>query len=124
MTKSGYEYLIELFDLKVSGVTRPCSVDSKLTAASRQENSLSIPLSRVVQSTKLVDHVVFALKNQGVQLEILQAVMLRLDPSEVQTALNQSPNGRYLRQIAFLFEQFTAHTLHARVSATGYVNLF
>lgn len=124
MTKSGYEYLIELFDLKVSGVTRPCSVDSKLTAASRQENSLSIPLSMVVQSTKPVDHVVFALKNQGVQLEILQAIMLRLDPSEIQTALNQSPNGRYLRQIAFLFEQFTEHTLHARVSATGYVNLF
>lgn len=124
MAKVGYEYLIELFDLKVSGVTRPCVVDSKRTAASRHEDYLSIPLSMAVPSAKPIEHLIFALKNQGVQLEILQAVMLRLDPNEVQTALSQSPNGKYLRQIAFLFEQFTGHALQAKVSATGYINLF
>jgi hypothetical protein len=46
----------------------------------------------------------FALKHEGVNLEILQQLFLKLDPTDLTTRLNESPTGKYTRIIWFLYE--------------------
>jgi hypothetical protein len=75
------------------------------------------------QGPGLVTHLTFALKHEGVNLEVLSALFQRVDllPFERELAelVTAHPTGRYVRQLWFLYEYLTNRRLHASDLRTG-----
>jgi hypothetical protein len=53
----------------------------------------------------------FALKYEGVNLEILSAVFKEANPEDLKTFINTTPTGKYTRKIWFLYEFLTGNEL-------------
>lgn len=53
----------------------------------------------------------FALKYDGIDLEVLRAVFERCDRDELAASIRATPTGKYTRRIWFLFEWLTGQTL-------------
>lgn len=58
-----------------------------------------------------IDHLAFALKREGVNLEVLAALFAVAPAEELTEFVRRSPNGRYARLAWFLFEWLTETTL-------------
>ena len=72
----------------------------------------------------LVDHLIFALKYDGVNLALLHQVFARLNPSELAAVIRAKPTSKYNRRIWFLYEFLTGKMLDLEdASAGGYVDL-
>lgn len=56
-------------------------------------------------------HVEFGLKYDGLELALLHGVFTRLPVADVARFVEESPTGRYARQIGFLFELLTRNAL-------------
>lgn len=56
---------------------------------------------------RVLDHVAFGLKHEGLDLNLLQKVFGVLPPKDVADYINETPTGRYARQIGFLYEFLT-----------------
>lgn len=120
----GYEFLIATLGLRVSGIQLPCQVDRRVNSSILDATGLRVPANMAIDSDNPVQHLEFALKHQGIQLDIVQAACSRIAPERVQAALQRTPNGKYLRQIGFLYEQFTGSSLVFPALTVQYVPLF
>ncbi len=120
----GYGYLVDKLKLSVSGYRLHAKVDAGISAVRQQGDVVLVPASVAPSSDDPIDHLEFALKYQGVELEVLQAVCSNLAPDQIEYRLTASPNGKYIRTIAALFEKFTGQQLGARVISAPYVSLF
>lgn len=58
-----------------------------------------------------IDHLVFALKNEGVQLLTLKRLFDRIDQTEIEKAARDKPTSSYIRRICFFFEWLIGETL-------------
>ena len=59
----------------------------------------------------LLDQFVFALKYEGVNLEILSAAFAKINPLDISNFIAQQPTGRWARKIWFLYEFLTERSL-------------
>lgn len=125
MTLAGYAWLLEHFRLK-------CARPHHRSEIARSARSTHRDGRRVVDlyppdyspGEGPVDHLVFALKYDGVELGVLAQVFLKLDPHELRNALVAQPTGKYLRQLWFLYEWFGHDRLDLPdLRAGGYVDL-
>ena len=64
-------------------------------------------------------HIEFGLKYDGLELALLRGVFSRVSAADVARVVEQSPTGRYARQIGFLFEFLTGNTLALRTEIGG-----
>ena len=75
------------------------------------------------QDPGLTAHLTFALKHEGVNLEVLSALFERIDidpfERELEKLLAAHPTGRYVRQLWFLYEYLTGRKLRASDLGTG-----
>lgn len=104
---AGYLYLIEKFDLNVCDLLHK----SYLTERSQKEvvissdyKKISYPESRYQVGDTWQDNLVFALKYEGVNLEVLKAFFRRVPSDEVGAFISASPLGIYARRVWFLYE--------------------
>jgi hypothetical protein len=71
----------------------------------------------------LPNHLAFALKHEGVNLEVLAALFARVDLEPFERELGElvaaHPTGRYVRQLWFLYEYLTERRLSAGDLTTG-----
>ena len=65
------------------------------------------------------EHLLFAIKHEGVNLEVLRALFHRLDEREMSKLVAASPHGIYVRRLWFLFEYLTGHELSVPPLKTG-----
>ena len=56
-------------------------------------------------------HLEFALKREGIHLELLRALLPRLAPEAVTAYVKSKPTGSYARRIWYLYEEFTGTRL-------------
>jgi len=69
-------------------------------------------------------HLEFALRREGLHLELLRKVLPRLDANEVAGHVRSRPTGRYARVVWFLYETFAKRRLDLPDLKTGnYVDL-
>lgn len=69
-----------------------------------------------------IDHLIFALKYDGLDLAVLVRLFRRLDRGELERAIAAQPTSKYLRRLFFLFEHLTGEPLAlADLPATPYV---
>ena len=72
----------------------------------------------------LEDHLTFALKFEGINLEILNALFLVVDRKELERFIKETPAGKYARKIWFLYEYLMGKELDLDPSkVTNYVDL-
>ncbi len=113
LTAVGYEALVRGFDLEV----RPHFRKSLVGARARHSDMLGdqerhiYPTRYAPKAVFPVGDIEFALKHEGVSLEILKAVFERWPPSEIVRYVSTTPTGQYTRRIWFLYEWLTHERL-------------
>lgn len=110
----GYAALIERFALKVVPNYRTSFIAAKGPVREVSLNGLlevSYPPAYDPGDT-LGDHLEFALKYDGTNLEILKAVFEACDPAELADYVQGKPTGKYARRLWFFYEMLTERRLN------------
>ena len=115
MRPIGYTALIDAFQLDV---LRPWVASYLLERGDRRSRTVGgrreefFP-PRYFRGNGWADHLVFALKHEGLNLEVVAALFERLPQEDLEAFIERSPTGRYSRIIWFLFEWLTGERLHS-----------
>lgn len=117
MTAVGYQYVLERLGLKVLPLARPASIRS-VTRVEDLGSLLAVP-ALTAPAPELVSHLLFALKHEGPNLQVLGAACERLDPAELRAELQRKPTGGYIRKLCFLWEGLTGRLLEDLPAALG-----
>jgi len=99
---AGYAAIRERFDL-------PVPLPSRLAAIAQRHGQTRtgdwlILTPRHAPESSLAGHLQFALKWEGVNLEVLKALFKVVPPEEVAAIVRRKPTGAYTRRLWFLFE--------------------
>lgn len=82
-----------------------------------------LPPGGYIGGDALIDHLEFALKREGVNIEVLAAVFRRVDKAafepELTYAVRDHPTGRYTRVLWFFYEYLTRRRLDVPDASTG-----
>lgn len=68
-----------------------------------------------------LEHVLFALKHEGVDLQVLAGVLPQIPAAEMQQAIAAKPGGAYVRKACYLWEHFNNLTLNLQRHVEGAV---
>ncbi|MDB6139535.1 MAG: filamentation induced by cAMP protein Fic [Verrucomicrobiaceae bacterium] len=123
----GYQWLAEHF--KVDPI--PHFVESyvvqsgtRLTERAGGRTQEIYPQSALRPVESVFDHLEFALKREGLHLELLRLILPRLPPGELAARILAKPTGINIRRLWYLFERFTGTRLPVPDLKTGnYVDL-
>jgi hypothetical protein len=124
MATVGYEFLRDHLGLSAFPVRRPAQVTpvKRIFAVS---DTLQVPKEVAPQSDDLLDHILFALKHEGTNLQVLAEALPQVAPKALITRLRESPTGGFIRKACYLWESFTGMVLQDLPVITGsYTNLF
>jgi hypothetical protein len=124
MTPIGYAYLIEKLQLNVLPLTRPAFANSSVNRRVNSDTRILFPSGVAVEDT-LVGHLEFALRHEGVNLEVIDAAFEHVAPDDLISRLRETPTGEHIRRACFLWEWLSGKELNAGVVVKGgYVDLF
>lgn len=124
MIPIGYAYLIATLKLNVLPLARPAFVNSSANRRIDNDDRILFPSGVAIEST-LVGQLEFALRHEGVNLEVIDAVFEHLQPGDLIARLQATPTGEHIRRACFLWEWLTGKVLNADVAVKGrYVDLF
>ena len=121
----GYTWLIRHYGLS----TFPLSHESCIGARARSDATAPGVVQEVFPPSYWpgddpFDHIVFALKYDELSLDTLRQVFGKLGIGQVVQHIERQPNGKYARQIGYLYEFLTSEQLHVSVTIGGaYVDL-
>lgn len=123
MQTIGYTHLIERYRLSVVPCGRPARVSSAVNRRVDTDTESLFPAGVALDDSPL-GHLEFALRHEGVDLAAIAAAFSQIARDDIQRRLQATPNGEYIRRIAFLWEWLHECPLDAgaRVSAR-YVEL-
>lgn len=106
---AGYAYLAEHRDIK--------AMEPKVIAEVKQVKKkelighvLAIPSSLMPEET-ILSHIMFALKHEGINLQILSQALPLVPKDEMMNLVNAAPSGKYVRAAAYLWEHFAEQTI-------------
>lgn len=68
---------------------------------------------------EVVDHLLFAMKNEAVDLRVLHAAFERIEPGLIAGALCERPGSKFARRLCFLYEWLTGERLRGVPSVNG-----
>ena len=105
----GYAHLIEQFDLPVPWPPRLAAIAERHHPRSTRDWQLFAPGYRPVDS--LAGHLEFALKWEGVRLEVLDALFAAVPARNIEEVILRKPTGKYARRLWFLYEWLTGAKL-------------
>ncbi len=107
----GYRYLVGKFGLKAFRPEIGAQSDSRCNRRLETSSGILVPPTAAPKSGAPLDHILFALKNEGINLQVLSQALPLVPPGELSEAVRRTPSGVYLRKAAFLWEAFTERTL-------------
>lgn len=124
MVPVGYAHLVQLLGLQVRPLERPAAVTGAVNKRVDSEAQVLFPRGVAVDDS-IAGHLEFALRHEGVNLELVDAVFEHLAPAELVERLAATPTGAHIRRACFLWEWLTGQSLPVNpVSTGGYVDLF
>lgn len=90
------------------------------------EQTLAVPVSMAAAADDLLGHVLFALKHEGISLDILAQCLPLISEPQIRAAIDASPTSQYLRKAGYLWEYFTGQPIQRQSDSlrTAYVALF
>lgn len=99
---AGYGALIERYGLSVPLHHEMAAVSTKNTR--RKEDGWRILPAAQMPGDRTIDHLVFALKYEGIQLLTLKKTFAAMDTRELESALRERPTSAYIRRLCFFYE--------------------
>lgn len=124
MATIGYAQLVERLALPVRPVLKPAEVSGSVNRRVDSAERSLFPRGVAIEDT-LVGHLEFALRHEGVNLEVIDALFEHLPPEDLLSRLEAVPNSAPLRRACHLWEWLTGRELPATALPTGsYVDLF
>ena len=124
MTPVGYAHLVQRLSLEVRQLERPAAITGAANKRIDSETHVLFPRGVAIDDS-VTGHLEFALRHEGVNLEVIDAVFEHLVPNELIERLATTPTGTHIRRICFLWEWLTGQSLPVDPISTGsYVDLF
>lgn len=124
MQKLGYVSLIDQFGLAVMLNSPPATVSSAVNRRVDTDTGILFPVGVAFDETPL-GHLEFALRHEGINLAVIAATFKHIAPEAIIQRLTATPNGEYIRRIAFLWEWLYDRTLDTDIQVTArYIELF
>ena len=124
MSLVGYAFLHQFLALTGFAVSRAAQV-RPVTRVMPADGLLAVPAHVAPQGGDPLDHVLFALKHEGVNLQLLVQALSAIPAQRLLSVLRQTPNGQYIRIACYLWEAYTGQLLAERPEITaGYVDVF
>ncbi|MCP3876494.1 MAG: Fic family protein [Desulfobacteraceae bacterium] len=99
---AGYSALISAHGLKVPVPDHLCAIGTKHKKYNYERWRIFTPRHKPRHT--LNGHLVFALKYEGVDLTVLNALFKKIEPKEIKEIILSEPTGRYSRRLWFLWE--------------------
>jgi hypothetical protein len=110
---AGYAHLLQHYGISAPELFHRSSiadVSSRSTVSIRAAVEETFPASYAPGDDDL-DHLVFALKYDGIDLGVLKAIFAELDHGKLVHRIQRQPTSKYARRIFFLFEWLTGERL-------------
>ncbi len=85
------------------------------------KNGWSVFTSRHIPEDSIYGHLTFALKYEGIDLALLNALFKKIDEQQIIDLVKKEPTGRYSRRIWFFYEWLTGKILALADATTGNV---
>jgi Fic family protein len=113
LVPAGYTELIQRYNLEVLPCWKESYISSKQIRKSISGHGIitEIYSLRYDPGSGLGDQLTFALKYEGVNLEVLAALFKSTSPDEIRGFVQSQPTGRYTRIVWFLYEWLTGDVL-------------
>jgi hypothetical protein len=118
MASVGYAFLRESLGLSAFQPLCP-AVTGPVTRLQVVGNTLSVPRHVAPENDQPLAHVLFALKHEGTNLQILAEVLPKISAEEMLSELVKAPTGAYIRLACFLWEQFANRELELLAPVGG-----
>ena len=106
----GYEFLRDTAAPKAFAVRRPARV-RPVARVTPMDEMLAIPASVAPAGESLLEHILFALKHEGTNLQILAKALPLVSAAEIADAVKLAPTGQYIRVACYLWEHFCKASL-------------
>lgn len=121
----GYNRLLQESTVKALPPARLAEVRA-VTRKEIIDQTLAVPASMAPACDDLLGHVLFALKHEGISLDILAQSLPLITEPEIRAAINASPTSQYLRKAGYLWEHFTGMRIQRQTDnlRNAYVPLF
>lgn len=122
----GYEFLLGQIPLRMPPLICPARVTS-VTRIEATEAQISIPKHVApAQGSSVLDHAMFALKHEVIQLAILHEAMKLVSLDEIALAIFNQPTSATLRRAAFVWEKANEREIPLHGTSTGgnYIEMF
>jgi len=98
---------------------------ASVTSVTATRGALLIPAKVAPKDDRPLSHLLFALKHEGVNLQLLSQALRKIPAQDMLVAICESPTGVYIRTACFLWEAFNKQELKGAPTITGLmVNLF
>jgi Fic family protein len=117
MALAGYSALIAFYDLRVPLPDRLAVISTKHRRY--ETDRWAVFTVKHAPENTLAGHLTFALKNEGVDLGVLNALFRLIKPQEIEALIKNEPTGQYSRRIWFFYEWLTERTLDIPDVTTG-----
>jgi len=117
-TPLGYSYLIDHYKLAARPLPVVARLDNRVKGRkTRRQGNQDVQIfeSRYQPEDNLVGHIQFALRYEGINLEVLGLLFEKQGEEEIGAWLIASPQSAYARRAGFLFEWLTGHLLEPAV---------
>ena len=119
---AGYAAIINYYDLKVPLPDKLTLISDKHKVYSTDEWRVLTPRHKPEES--LSAQLTFALKYEGIDLSVLNALFKEVEQKEIFFIIIKEPTGGYSRRVWFLYEWLTNKKLKIKDVQTGnYINL-
>lgn len=123
----GYQYLVEQYSLDVLPLQVIARIDSKIKGRQTQRignQDILVFESKYLPEDSLAGHLQFALRYEGINLQVLYFIFRKTGMNELNAWLTASPTSAYARRAGFLYEWLTGNELKVNVPAKErYVDL-
>lgn len=123
---AGYAALVQRYGLATLSHWRVSAVASTSVHQTQIQDETTFELypSRYWPGDSLGDHLAFALKYDGVNMDVLYHVFQVAERSEIEAYVGSKPTGKYARRIWYLYELLTGERLPlSDVDRGNYVDL-
>ena len=120
----GYSFLRDTFRTTALSLSNEAVVNSGVNKLVRADSQLFVPPRMAPDKNDLMAQLVFALKHEGINLEILSQVLPKLDSALLQQSLYNKPSSAIYRKIGWLWEEFTQKQLDYKRPSGNYVDFF
>lgn len=114
----GYAHLCDALDLSAFVPGRVTSVGPVRTIIHRPDGLL-VPDHVSPQTDSVLDHVLFALKHEGTNLQVLAEALPLIAPQHLAHAIHATPTSALVRKVCYLWEHFTSIELEGLPPMSG-----